>query len=320
VNSRIAALVVGAIAIVLVVAQDFAPRTPLYHTWQYALALAIALAVLIAYANGVRRGDDGVAGKRLLVALAGAGVVIGAGLAAGLLGPDTASVVGTPGTVAPIPALGAAAFFAPADAAAVARGEGAVTLRRRDGAALEIGTRGRPLGESLLYLEPRPAAYVEAWDERGAHLTITQPTSASFLSPVLLFRQQQRIGEFDVPYDTFATPGLHRVFRALYFTPRDLAAFPRAVDDTTHPAVILYAADDRGAQLGITFAPSGKDVTIAGVRVRATLGTYPALAIAAAPPAWALVAGIALFVAGIGWSAARRRERGTPPSTQPQRV
>jgi hypothetical protein len=37
--------------------------------------------------------------------------------------------------------------------------------------------------------------------------------------------------------------------------------------------------------------------------VRATLGAYPALAVAAAPPTWALVLGIALFVLGVAWSA-----------------
>jgi len=38
-----------------------------------------------------------------------------------------------------------------------------------------------------------------------------------------------------------------------------------------------------------------------------TIGTYPALAIAAAPPTWALVIGIALFVAGCIWSVLRPR-------------
>jgi hypothetical protein len=302
-SNRIAALAVGAIAIALVVAQDIAPRTPLYHTWQYALALSIALAVVLAYANGVRRGDDGGVGKRSLVACAGAVITIVAGLAAGVLGPDTAVVTGTPGTVTPIPALGAAAFFAQADPSTIARGDAGITLRRKDRSSLDVGDRGRPFGESLLYREPRPAAFVEAWDSRGAHLTITQPTNASFLSPVLLFGLQQRIGAFDVPYDSFATPAQHRMFHALYYTPKDLAALPRAVPDVTHPAVILYASDDRGGQLGITFVQSGQDVTLAGVRVRVTIGTYPALAIASAPPLWTLVAGIALFIAGLAWAA-----------------
>ena len=39
---------------------------------------------------------------------------------------------------------------------------------------------------------------------------------------------------------------------------------------------------------------------------------YPALAVASAPPAWALVVGIALYLTGLGWSALR--PRGAAPS------
>jgi hypothetical protein len=303
VSSRIAALAVAAIVIALAVAQDVYPRTPLYHSWQYALALAIGLTVTLAYANGARRGADGTAGKRLLLAMAGAIVAGIAGLASGLLGPDTATVVGTPETVVPIPALGAAAFFGAADAGAIARGSAGVILRRKTAAEIALAPSAhRVMAESLLYLEPQPAAYVDAYDEHGAHLTLTQPTNPSFLSPVLLFRQRQRIGALDVPFDTFATPALHRVMRALYFTPRDLAQFNRANAGSKEPALVLTVADDAGKPLGIKLAAAGQDVTIAGVRVRATLGTYPVLAVASAPPTWALVLGAALFVLGLAWS------------------
>ena len=242
-------------------------------------------------------------GKRLLLATAGAVVAGAAGLASGLLGPDTATVAGTPVTVVPIPALGAAAFFAAADADAIARASAGVIVRRRGGAeiALVPGAR-RVVGESLLYLEPHPAAYVEAFDEHGAHMTVTQPTNASFLSPVLLFRQRQRVGALDVPFDTFAIPARHRVVRALYFTPRDLAQFNRANADATQPALVLSVADDAGKPLGITLAAAGHDATVAGIRVRTTVGAYPVLAVASAPPAWALIAGAVLFVLGLAWS------------------
>jgi hypothetical protein len=231
-----------------------------------------------------------------------------AGLASGLLGPDTVSVAGTPGTVVPVPALGAAAFFGVADATTIARGSAGVVLRRKaDREIALVPSVHRVVGESLVYLEPHPAAYVDAYDERGAHLTVTQPTNASFLSPVLLFRQRQRIGALDVPFDTFATPALHRVVRALYFTPRDLAQFNRANAGMKEPALILTVADDVGKPLGIKLAAAGQDVTIAGIRVRATLGAYPALAVAAAPPTWALVLGVALFVLGLAWSVLPQR-------------
>jgi hypothetical protein len=305
VSARVAALAVALLAIALVLAQDVHPQTGLYHTWQYALALAIALVVVLAYANGARRGTDGLVGKRLAWAMLGPAAVTVAGMASGLLGPDTATVIGTPGTVNPIPALGAAAFFSPADAASIERGGGGVVLRRRG--AAEVGLDGaarRVLGESLVYLEPRPAAYVEAFDERGAHLTITQPTNSSFLSPVLLFRERQRIGEISVPLDTFAAPAQKRVVRALYFTPAELAGFQHVASAAAggRPALVVTVADDAGHPLGITLVPSGRDTAVAGIRVRATLGTYPALAIAAAPPSWVLAAGIALFVLGVVWA------------------
>jgi hypothetical protein len=309
VTARTATLAVALLAIALVVAQDLYPVSALYHTWQYAAALALALAVMIAYANGVRRGEEGALGRRLLVAIAGAAIVAVAGLASGLLGPDTADVIGTPGTVTPVPVLGAAAFFGAADPVSLAHESGVVTLRRRGAPEIVLEGGGRRLaGESLLYLDPRPAAFVEAFDDHGAHLTVTQPTNASFLSPVLLFRQQQRVGRFDLPFDTFATPARHRVLRALYFTPQQLQEFAHAgLTDTTRPGLVLTASDDVGRPLGITLASSGQTVSIGGLRVRVTLGTYPALAIASAPPAWALVLGIALFLTGLGWSALRPR-------------
>ncbi|HEX3550526.1 MAG TPA: hypothetical protein VHT53_09125 [Candidatus Elarobacter sp.] len=307
-TARFSAIAIGAVAIVLVLAQDVDPSTALYHTWQYALALTIAIVVLLAYANDVRRGKHGPRGRRLLLAVAGALLVAFGGLASGLLGPDTAEVTGTPGTVVPIPAIGAAAFFAPADAGVIARGAGTITLRRRDGAAITLaGAARRPFGESLLYLVPHAAAYVEPFDERGARLTVTQPANAAFLSPVLFFPQRQRIGAFDVPLDTFAAPARHRVVRALYFTPAQLAQFGHAnvPRDPTRPALVLSAGDDTGRSLGIALAESGQTVALAGIRVRVTIGSYPALAIAAAPPPWVLGIGIAAFLAGLAWSALR---------------
>jgi len=312
VTARASALAAALLAIVLVVAQDVVPATSLYHRWQYALVLAICLAVMAVYANRARTGADGVAGRRVLIALAGAAIVAVAGLAAGLLGPDTADVIGTPGTVTPIPALGAAAFFGPADPATIAKGTANVIVRRRNVGELVVGPSSRSVtGESVLYLEPRTAAYVDVANPHGDHLTITQPTNTSFLSPVLLFGGRQRIGALDVPLDTFAVPSQHRVVHALAFSAQQLAEFDSsgARFDASRPGLILSVGDDRNQQLGITLAPSGQDITIAGLRIRATIGTYPALAIAAAPPTWALVAGIALFVGGAIWSVLRPAAR-----------
>jgi hypothetical protein len=310
VSARLTALVAGFVAIALVLAQDVAPGAAFYHSWQYALALAVALALMAGYAAGAWRGHDGPVGRRLVLALAGLAVVDLAGLASGLLGPDTATIVGTPGTVAPIPVLGAAAFFAPADADALARGAGSVVLRRRGHSAIElgVGTR-RLLGDSVVSLTPRPALYVEAWDARGAHLTVTQPAGTAFLSPVLQFGTRQRITDaLTVPVDGFATPAQHRSFRALYFSPRDLAGFPHRIGDPSRPAVILTVADDAGRPLGIALSQGGR-LALGGVTLRLTLGTYPALAIASAPDPVALALGLGAFVLGLIWVAALTRLR-----------
>ena len=315
--SRATALWAAGGGVALALAQDVVPGAALYHTWQYALAVAVVLTIAALAIVPAWRGRIGARGRWLAVALAAAAALDVAGLASGLLGPDTARIIGDPGTVTPIPALGAAAFFGAADADTIARGNAGVVLRRRGAAALRIAGAGHRLdGESILGLDARPAAFIDAWGARGEHLTITQPANASFLSPVLLFRQRQRIGEFDVPIDGFATPGRARVFRALYFSVHDLANFHRSVADLSHPALVLSVADDSGRPGGIVLLPSGQTVTIGGVRVRATIGSYPALSIASAPPVWALALGLPLFALGIaaGFMPSRRKAAVVQPA------
>jgi hypothetical protein len=314
-SERAPAFVVAFIALGLAVAQDVVPGRTFYHSWQYALVLGVALLVVATAFVGALRARDGMRSYAAALALAGAAIAGVAGLASGLLGPDTTQVIGTPGTVVPVPALGAAAFFGAADGDAIANGDGSIVLRIRGRAPIDVSAGHHLLGESIIGIDRRPAAFIEAWDTGGAHLTITQPANASFLSPVLLFRDHQRIGNFDVPFDGFATPARARGFRALYFSPADLANFKHAVADTTKPALIITAADDRGTPLGITLVPSGRSATIAGVRVRATLGTYPALSIASAPPAWALVAGGLCFVLGLTGVLLPPRRSAAQPAT-----
>lgn len=305
---RAFALAAAAAAIALVLAQVAYPRSTLYHTWQYAAALGILLAVLAAYAKRALRGGDGPPGRGFALAALGAAITGLAGLASGLLGPDTAIIAGVPGTVVPVPALGAAAFFSAGGADAIAHGTGSVTLRRRGKPEIALSGAGRSLlGESLVYLEKRPVVSIDARDARGEHVTITQPSGSAFLSPVLLLRERQRIGAFSVPFDTFAVPGAHRIVRVLFFTAAELAAFRHASPDPAGPSVVLSASDDAGHPLGIALGATGADVRLAGLRLRVTAGTFPALAIAAAPEPWALGAGLALVAAGLLWAAALRR-------------
>jgi hypothetical protein len=294
----------------LVFAQDVVPSWPGFHVWQYAAALALAITAVAGYAWGARRGADGEAGTRLFFAALGAIVVMAAGIASGLLGPDTETVVRAPGTVAPLPDVGAAGFFPLADPAAIARGDAVVEIRRRDGSSVEIGPGERRfVNDTALETRPQPAAYVEARDEHGNRLTITQPTNAAFLSPVLLFPQRITIAGKPLPADSFATPALHRQIKAFYFSKEASAA---AQHGLTGSEAVLVAVDDDSGKLepgGIGFVPSSGEATIGGIRFRVSVGTYPALVISAVPYPLALWFGGVLFVAGCAYGLFRPAAR-----------
>ncbi len=302
-SPRATAIVLALLAIGLTVAQDVAPARDWYHSWQYIALLALAIVVMVGYAWSARAGADGVAGRRLALAMAGATATAVAGLLSGLIGPDTVTVVGTPGTVTPVPDLGVAAFFAPVDAAALARGDAAVTLRRRGDGPVDIGTSPTPVGLSVVFTQLKPAAYVVARDLRGNRLTVTQPNNPSFLSPVMLFRQQQQIRDKTFPMDTFATPAQRRIARILYFSATDLAAFRHGLPGAANqPGAVLSIADDAGNSRGLTIAASGTPVTVGDLNLTITLGTYPQLVIASAPQPVVMLAGIVLFVLGCVWA------------------
>jgi hypothetical protein len=304
VNARTTALAFALLAIALTVAQVVFPARDWYHAWQYTVILAIAIVVMCAHLRRAWRGGDGPNGRRIVPALAGAIAVAVAGLLSGLIGPDDVTVLGTPGTVTPVPDLGAAAFFAQADPQSILRGDAAVTLRRRNAADVLVGARPLPVGLWVAFTQSRPAAYIEVRNDRGERLTITQPNNPSFLSPVILFRQSQAIHGQTFPFDTLAVPGAHLVVHVLYFSPADLAALPRdpSVPAPKEPGAILSVADDSGAQHGITMALSGRPVTIAGLHITVTLGTYPILQLASAPQPYVTLAGIALFLLAGAWA------------------
>jgi len=291
-SPRALALVTAAVGIGLVVAQDFAPRWTGFHTWQYAALLAIVGSVVIRYIFGLRkRATEGEG--RVLLALFGALIVVVAGLASGLLGPDTEALARAPGTVLPLPDAGAAAFYPNVDAATIARGDAPLVVRRRNGAPLVIApAQRRFLGTAALEAAPHVAAFIDVRDARGNHLTLTQPTNAAFLSPVLLFpqlvkAQSLHVSGDDLPTDAFAVPAAHRGVKAIYFSQKD--------------ALLLAVDDDSGKLVthGITWAPNGEEVQIGGLRLKATIGTYPELVVSAAPSLLALWIGGALFALGL---------------------
>lgn len=315
-NARATAIAFALLAIVLTLAQDVVPARDWYHGWQYTVILAIAILVMLAHALRGWRGKDGANGGRIALALAGAIAVAVAGLLSGLIGPDTVTVVGTPGTVTPVPDLGVAAFFAAADPQTIPRGDATVILRRRGAGPLDVGPRPVPVGLSVAFTQSRPAAYVVVRNDRGERLTITQPNNSSFLSPVILFRQSQQIHDSTFPLDTFAVPAAQRVVRILYFSAADLATFRHDPDAPapTEPGAILSVADDAGAQRGITMAASGREAAIAGLRVTVTLGTYPVLQVASAPQPIVMLGGLLLFIGASVWALTGSRNAAIVPA------
>jgi len=301
---RIVALASAVFGASLVFAQDFVPSWSAFHSWQYAAALALATIAVAGYAWGARRGADGDFGARVFVAAIGAVVIMVAGIASGLLGPDTETVLRAPGTVAPLPDVGAAGFFPIADPAAIARGDARIQIRRRDGSAFDVGTGERRFfGTTALETTPQIAAYVEARDGGGGRLTITQPTNAAFLSPVLLFPQRVAIAGRSLPADAFALPAMHRQVKAFYFSKAAAAATSQAHGLAGES--VLFAVDDDGGRLepsGIGFVSSGQERSIGGVRFRVAVGTYPALVVSAVPYPPALWLGGLLVVFGLGYA------------------
>ncbi len=300
-SSRATTIVVALLAIGLTLAQDVRPGLDVYHTWQYAAMMTIAIVVLVTYAWSARSGGDGPAGRRVAIGIVGALVIAVAGLLSGLIGPDASIVSGSPGTVTPVPDLAAAAFFGVADPTTIARGDAMVDLRKKGSDPIPVPAGGRLfLDTSIVYLAEHPAAYIVARDGHGNRLTVTQPTNPAFLSPVLLFPQSQPLRDKSYPLDTFATPGLHRIVRALYFSADDTQTFNHL--GSKQAALVLSVNDDAGKTIGLTIVPSGHEVAIGDLHITATLGTFPHLVVASAPLPALLIVGLLVFVGGVGAS------------------
>jgi hypothetical protein len=296
VSGRAAAFVAAIVACGVVIAQIVFAGQALFHTWQYAVALAVLGWLFIsAAARAMRSGS-----RWFAVSMLGALFVVATGLASGLLGPDTESVSRAPGTILPLPEIGAAAVFTNADAQGIANGDSPVVLRRRNRTDIVVtpGSK-RFLGGTMLISELMPAAYIDATDEGGNHLTVTQPTGTAFLSPVLLFREQQTIAGTVHPVDAFSLPGAKRNVKAVYFNASDAVQLHLPPSAAGKPALlydVFDAASDRSVGIGV--AASGGFTDIGGVRLHATLGRYPRLVVASTPQPLALIFGLVLFAVG----------------------
>lgn len=285
----------------LVAAQVAAPFWNGFHTWECATGIAIAMGIMARCGLTGEAWADSVFGTRPVLTVIGALLIGAAALANGLLGPDRQTIRRVPGVVAVIPDVAAAAFFPPAGAAAIARGDAAITLRRRTGTSLELASGSRMYyGGNLLAAVPLPVAYVDVRDSAGVNLTLTQPTNPSFLSPLALFAQTVTIAGRGVPADAFAVPARHRTLRVFYFASGTLPG--SQTDRRVRGPVILLAVDDESGNPlpgGIGAAVSGQTVSIGGLKVQATPGLYPALTISSIPSPAALWLGLLALLGGL---------------------
>jgi len=284
----------GCLAVLaLVCAQDVAPDAAAFHDWPYALLLAAVLFLVLR----ARGRTPGTAGDFVR---AGTAIVAFAGLASGLLGPETQRIARAPGTVAPLPDLRSAAFFPSAGAAEIAGAPLGIAFRRRDAPAFEIPSGGHRLtGTFAIAVRPQPAAFVDVRDAEGRRLTVTRPTGA-FLSPVLGFPERVAIDGRTYAADGFSVPARRARVRAIYFPSERVtrASTRRALGG--RPGILLAVDDEAGRPVsgGIGLAPSGKPVRVGGLRFLVTVGTYPELVVSATPATPAVELGTACIIGG----------------------
>ncbi|HEV3156475.1 MAG TPA: hypothetical protein VGZ00_03950, partial [Candidatus Baltobacteraceae bacterium] len=306
------ALVAGSALVLSAFAQVLFPGWSGYHSWQYATISVILAWVTGRYAFCALFGRDGAVGRGLAWS-AGGGLLIGlAGLASGLLGPDTQSFVRPPGMVQTSPDLDLAVSFPNVDPDTMMLSDAALTLRDHGGKLWKLRSGGQLWkGSALIQALPRPAVFIEAANAKGERVTVTQPDGAAFLSPVLLFPQTVVIGGESLPSDAFAVPALDREVKAILFSESDLARAPRAPHASS---AVLFAVETMRTQVlvpgSIGFATSGERVRLGGVALHAMIGTYPALALSSAPDQLTFFVGVTFVVIGIGASTViRHRER-----------
>jgi hypothetical protein len=289
----VALAVVAGVAVEIVV-----PGRGVYHSGWYNVAL-LALAVLTLLAARRRfRAARTLRTRAATVALAfGTATIAVAGVASGLLGPDDQTIVGAPGQRIKVEGLGVLSFPLTGRSPDVP----AIALERPLRAALPIGIRPRNAGAFILRSVPRDVAYVEARDPRGGRLTVTQPTGAVFLSPVLLMQHRQVIAGLDLPFDSFNVPAARRVVKAVLFTPAQ-AAMMLHDQDRPGEAAVLFAVDDENERMlphAIAISAGGQAVLVGGLLLRATVQSYPAIEVVSSPNLVATVLGALLVIAAI---------------------
>jgi hypothetical protein len=284
------------------------PGRDFYHYGWFNVALAaLVVACLIAVRKPFRAAKSVRSRLGILAIAFGAGIAGFAGVASGLLAPDNRVVVGAPGANVRVDELGGTLAF-PLQTAGAAPLDVVLT---RSGRATAIGATGRNIGTFYLRQVPRDVVYVEAADRRGASLTVTQPNGATFLSPVLMMQQRQKIPDtnLDLPFDAFAVPAAHRNVKAVLFTAQQAAMLHPTAG--VQAQAVLFAVDDeddRPLPGAIALARDGETVDVGGLHLRAGAFRYPAIEFVAVPSLVAVVLGALAIVGGFFLKSEARTE------------
>ncbi len=272
------------------------PGKDLYHYgWFNVLLAALVVVALVPLPRTLRAIQSSRARLGFTLAIA-AGVIAGfATIASGLLGPDTQLLVAAPGASVRVDALGGSVVFPIASSGDPSPSD---VLLVRGGRQQPIHGR-RYAGPSLLESVPRPVVSIDVSDLRGGHLTITQPTGNTFLSPVLLMQQQQTIAGMTVPFDSFAVPAAHRVVKAVLFSAEQAARMPSL--GLAEPAVLFDVENENEVEVknGIGVARSGDRVTLGGIELQPHLFDYPAVRVVSVPDIRIVIAAIVLALASV---------------------
>jgi hypothetical protein len=271
----------AALVVIGVGGQILVPSRALFHTGWYNVALA---ALAVSAVIGLRRAP--------LIAF-GVAVIAFAGIASGLLGPDPRTVVGAPGASVRVNEAGGTLVFP------LVQADASTVMLERGPSAVPIDSR-RFTATALLRTVPRSVVAIDAFDRRGAHLTITQPTGSAFLSPVLLMENTQNIDGLDLPYDSFAVPAAHRIVKAVLFSQAQAASLP-ALASASGPVVLFDLEDDTGVSIphGIGIARDGETVVLGGLRLRPAVIAYPAIEVIAIPDLAVVAAGALAILIGL---------------------
>ncbi len=291
----IASVIAGAALMICALIELLLPGKDLYHYgWFNVLLGALVVIAVLPLARTLRAMQSPRARAGFAACIAGAVVAGFATIASGLLGPDTQVLVAAPGATVRVDELGGSLVFP----IAATNGASQSDIQLVRGGRAQAITGRRYDGPFLLEGVPRQVVTVDVLDLRGGHLTITQPTGNTFLSPVLLMQTQQVIAGMTVPYDSFAVPAAHRVVKAVLFSAEQAARMTSL--GTATPAVLFDVENESEVEVknGIAVARDGARVVVGGIQLSPHVFDYPAVRVTSVPDIRIVAFAVVLIIAG----------------------